>query len=393
METITNKKLINPIWLTLVLLLSASLVFADQPANAALDYCKASLLHKTPDNSVSDMLEQLLRNEIEPNPQIRQYVDDNLDAIKLATRAAEMPNCDFQWHFSDGLEIEIPCVFGCVDLSKATLANAKVLEAKGDYTGALELCLSVRKIGRHLSHQSLTMSQLVAVKINKYANNCMQSILGKIPEDPQTLESLQDQLVRIDNLPFSLKPSFYMERKVWSTYMTRSRVAEISLEDLVAESSLKDIAKERIAVADDEFFTRNQLYWGRHIDTIVSALDLPYAKAFTEIKKEYLRAANDAIENPDATLTALLSPLAYKSLSNAVNGRTHSNAIRTAVAVYLIKAKTGQLPDKLPEGLPNDLFSGKPFQYEKTAEGFILRCQGRDLVKDEIYEYEFKIKK
>lgn len=393
METITNKKLINPIWLTLVLLLSTSLVFADQPSNAALDYCKASLLHKTPDNSVSDMIEKLLQNKIEPNQQIRQYVDDNFDAIKIATRAAETPNCDFQFHFSDGLDMQMPCVFGCIGLSKAALVNAKVLEAEGDYIGALELCLSVRKIGRHLNHQSQTMCQLIGVKINKYANNCMQNILGKMPEDPQALELLQNQLVQIDKLSFSLKPSVYVERKVWSTYMTSSRVDEISLEGLAVESFLKDIAKERVAVADEEFFARNRMYWEKHIDTLISALDLPYAQAFAEMKKESLKAANDAIENPDATLAALFTPHVYKSLNTTVNGRTHSNAIGTAVAVYLIKAKTGKLPDKLPEGLPKDLFSGKNFEYEKTEDDFILRCQDKDLLKDKIHEYKFKVKR
>jgi len=47
----------------------------------------------------------------------------------------------------------------------------------------------------------------------------------------------------------------------------------------------------------------------------------------------------------------------------------------------------------LPAELPGDLFSGKDFQYEKTTEGFILRCQGEDLYKNEVYEYEFKVKK
>ena len=28
----------------------------------------------------------------------------------------------------------------------------------------------------------------------------------------------------------------------------------------------------------------------------------------------------------------------------------------------------------------------------KNKDGFILRCQGKDLDKDEIYEYEFKVK-
>ena len=41
--------------------------------------------------------------------------------------------------------------------------------------------------------------------------------------------------------------------------------------------------------------------------------------------------------------------------------------------------------------MPKDLFSGKDFIYEKTDTGFTLRCQGKDLAKDLIYEYEFKL--
>ena len=43
--------------------------------------------------------------------------------------------------------------------------------------------------------------------------------------------------------------------------------------------------------------------------------------------------------------------------------------------------------------MPKDLFSGKDFKYEKTSDGFILKCPGKDLFKDEAYEYEFKIAK
>ena len=78
--------------------------------------------------------------------------------------------------------------------------------------------------------------------------------------------------------------------------------------------------------------------------------------------------------------------------SLATRIRTHDNAIRTAVEIYMIKAKTGKLPEALPAGLPGDLFSGKDFEYQITDEGFILRCQGTDLSRDEVYEYEFGVK-
>jgi hypothetical protein len=64
-----------------------------------------------------------------------------------------------------------------------------------------------------------------------------------------------------------------------------------------------------------------------------------------------------------------------------------------AVEIYLIKAKTGRLPDEFPAGSPKDLFSDEDFEYEKKNSGFVLRCRGKDLLKDKIHEYEFKVKK
>jgi hypothetical protein len=76
-----------------------------------------------------------------------------------------------------------------------------------------------------------------------------------------------------------------------------------------------------------------------------------------------------------------------------LKARTQFNAVKTALELYIVKAKTGQLPDALIDNMPRDLFSGEDFKYEKTKDGFVLRCQGKDLSKDEIYEYKFKVKK
>ena len=78
--------------------------------------------------------------------------------------------------------------------------------------------------------------------------------------------------------------------------------------------------------------------------------------------------------------------------NNETREKTFSNAVRAAIEVYITKAETGQLPETLPTGLPKDLFSGKDFRYEKTADGFTLRCRGKDLDKNETYKYEFKVK-
>jgi len=51
------------------------------------------------------------------------------------------------------------------------------------------------------------------------------------------------------------------------------------------------------------------------------------------------------------------------------------------------------MTDEIPADSPKDLFSGKDFEYEKTKDGFVFRCRGKDLFKDEIHEYEFKVPK
>ena len=88
-----------------------------------------------------------------------------------------------------------------------------------------------------------------------------------------------------------------------------------------------------------------------------------------------------------------LVPSCEKICTPSVRSKTHYNATRTALELYITRAKTGQLPDALPPNARQDLFSGKPFRYEKTAEGFVLHCQGKDLDKDKTYKYEFKVNK
>jgi hypothetical protein len=103
------------------------------------------------------------------------------------------------------------------------------------------------------------------------------------------------------------------------------------------------------------------------------------------------KLSKDVNSNPEATLTGIIMPATGKVLSLVTRSQTHDNAIRTAIELYMIKTKTG-IPDKLPADLPGDMFSGKPFDYEKTSNGFILRCQGKEIDTGKVYQYEFKVK-
>ena len=151
--------------------------------------------------------------------------------------------------------------------------------------------------------------------------------------------------------------------------------------------------KEKILSLDEAAIERSRKYYENYVAGVIAAFDMPYVEGYTSLKDLEEKMLKDAKSNPDVLLTGILAPATNKIFSLKTRFETHNNAIRAAIELYMIKAKTGKLPDELPAGLPKDLFSSKDFEYEKTADGFILRCQSKDLGRDKVYEYEFKVKK
>jgi hypothetical protein len=68
------------------------------------------------------------------------------------------------------------------------------------------------------------------------------------------------------------------------------------------------------------------------------------------------------------------------------------NSTKAGVELYLIMAKTGQLPNELPDYLPKDPYTGRNFLYEITDDGFILGCQSDIFLKGK-GRFAFQIRK
>jgi hypothetical protein len=68
------------------------------------------------------------------------------------------------------------------------------------------------------------------------------------------------------------------------------------------------------------------------------------------------------------------------------------NSTLVAVEIYLIKARTGQLPATLPKGLPRAPYTGSEFEYAKTDDGFVLRYLKEDYTGRSMREIEFPVR-
>ncbi|MFB0554501.1 MAG: hypothetical protein ACETWQ_14445 [Phycisphaerae bacterium] len=399
MKTVTTKKLtkFTGVTLTLLILTSPVLAYPPDPDNAALLYYQSYISYEKADDTMEDMVADLARGNIEPNERIKKYIESCRTAIDLATAATEIPNCNWGLKYSDGVSINLAHVAQTRKLGFLIAAETRILAAEGDYQKAINRCLTVRKIGKHVGDDT-PISFLVSLAIDKMVASRIQDILAEMTPDLETLTWLKAKLAEVPFKTPSLRVAMRSEKECFSSEMRVDK--RDKLLDLCSgpgeDSDLDKTALKRLTEGDEVFFAKNRDYYIKHMNSLDEVLEssMPYAEVYSRLKQLNEKPVKEMPDNPAATLTSLLTPAFDRIYSIEIRTKTISNALRTAVEIYMIKAKSGKLPDVLPAGLPGDLFSGKDFKYEKTADGFALRCQGEEFQKGRMRRMlEFKVKK
>ena len=388
-QMITKLKILIYVLLINTLMAPAYPVSAYPPDNAALLYYQAFMLYETPDY-IGPMLWDYWKGNVESNEEIEEYLTNNRRVIDIVLDATKIDNCNWGLDYSQGVGVLLPPHQKAREIFALLAVEARMQADKGDYRKALDHSISIYKMANHLNERPLTC-YIIGIAINAAANNCITQFLSEIPTDKEILTWLQNELVELDKKPYSIKHVLEWKKEAGIISMSPDKINSIIQEGLDDDES-KEKALERIRKADETFYVGNINYWKNYIDQVQAAFEMPYTQAYEQLEQLDKKPAKDFQNNSDATLTSCLAPDFLQIYSLSIRLSSESNAIRAAIKVYLNRIATGRLPDELPEGLPKDTFSGKDFEYEKTDDGFILKCQGKDLSRDETYQYEFKVK-
>lgn len=389
MKTINRNMMRQMICAIFILLAPTSLVYAYPPDNAAVLYYRASLIYDAND-AMMDKVTKFIKGKADIDDEIREYVEQNRYAIKYFEDAGDAPNCDWGLDYSEGIELQMPRLAPLRNMAKIVLAQAKIAADSADYKRALELCLSIHKASPHIADGGILISYLVGISLNALANQCIMEILPQISDNPDMLIWLKNQIYDVSERFPSVKVSINGDLRIFSQDINKEKA------EYILKMAGDDIPKDKrkiIRNADEAFFKANKEYFLDYLSTCLTAVDLPYPQSYEQLEKLAKKPAIESKKNTDAIMSTLLTPALSRILCLDLKIRTQFNAVKTALNLYIIRAKSVQLPDELPADLPKDLFSGKDFEYEKTKDGFVLRCRGKDLSKDKIYEYEFKVKK
>ena len=393
MKTKYSRNFVKTICILLIVLTTASLVRAYPPDNAAVLYYKAFLILKEPSEEVKKMMADLRKGEIKPNDQIRQCLHENRHVLEFVEAAADVRECDWGHDISKGFDVLMP------ELSRIRLtafmltAKAQTLAEEGDHKTALGKCLTMHKMARHVG-DDLLISYLVSVSLNNLANRRIQDLLSSMPWDLETLVWLKSRMIAVTVDAPSIKVAMTREKKIAMQEIRKERAADGLLASMgVVEDETTAAALERVREGDAKFFEDNREYYAGVMDDVIASIELPYQQSHRKLQELNERIQKDAKENPAAIMAALLMPANSRVRTLGTNNETFFNATRAAIEIYIVKARTGRLPEELPAGLPGDLFSDKDFEYRKTENGFALSCRAKDLDKDEVYQYEFKVAK
>jgi hypothetical protein len=369
--------------------------------NAALLYYQAFLLRPEPNLAITRKLEGVLTGA-ESDRQVRTYLGHCLPMIKITETASRMPQCHWgTWHEPGVIFNKIGWTNEIRSLTRIQLADAGTLAADGQYRAALERCLTVRRFARHLGEDLSENPKLYFHSLNtdKRALGTVRHVLGMIPPDEDILTWFRGRLSAVQGAPMLFAKELKTRIVEVELNNIRTNPAYLAwLKDMLVKLTENEKAKENIrSLTDEQFLLRTSEVYQSLLDSILRIADseMTYEQKRTEMQKLFSKLMeaddNDPLFKGLLTLKNTETVIDFRHQFH-LEHQAHINAVKAAVELYLVVAKTGRLPETLPSGLPKDPSTNEDFIYEITDDGFILRCGIKNLRSRKFEQYEFKVK-
>ncbi len=438
--------------------------------NAALLYYQALLLRPDHNQKIINTFYDVFHGEAEPDTRIKILLGQWLPSMKISEIASRMPQGtwgiwpEMVWPSEKRSRIFIMKTFRhfCYIIA----VDAIVLASEGHHRAALERCMTIRRIARHLSREP--QLHIASGACEATALKTIHCMLGDTPLDVDILTWLQGQLAtfqeamplldRVLQSHFKAKKDMIRVSSIaWLRGMLLKRAADEQARQHIRNLTDDQIRNQVIEatqgfynslfailhsnrsaeqkhaeiqeIQETTHYTINKdtielsmkIYqeFGEKISNLIVGLciDMTEEQKLSEIQKIVDKSSDpNAVElltgfanamgkdvdlgflvNRELTgqqrraemqkvIDKLSEAFAIKTSTfglswNPIDFETHVrhtahiNSLKAAVELYLILAKTGQLPDELPDDLPKDPYTGRDFLYKKNEDGFSLGCR------------------
>jgi hypothetical protein len=323
--------------------------------------------------------------------------------IEIVETASRMPQCHWgTWHEPGVIFNKIGWTNEIRSLTRIQLADAGTLAADGHYRAALKRCLTVRRFARHLGEDLSENPKLYFHSLNadRDALKMVRHVLSIVPPDEDILNWFRGQLAFMHAQPASFTEMLQTDFETIFNGMLMNPTRLAKLKNQLIEKAEDEQAKEDARnLKDEQILSRARKPFLRLLNSIFRVID---SEMTYEQKRNQIQRLVDKLKaehGDDPVVAHVIGMSGIGSIIEPpmcqypfyVGHQAHINAVKIAVEVYLILAKTGQLPETIPAGLPKDPFTGNDFEYKITNDGFVLSYEPQNL--DELRnQFRFKIK-
>ncbi|WFB37037.1 hypothetical protein P3T73_04595 [Kiritimatiellota bacterium B12222] len=301
------------------------------------------------------------------------------EAMSLIDEASTRPRCQFEINYQvSASDLLLPHVTPLIGMARVIHTQVEVELDRNEFSGLSDALSRLHGIALLLEDEPFLLSQLVRVANQSLYVESLKPALAKSEASAELLEELQWQLSQFSD---ELSTDWIQGERIYMLDFARSgnylEMQRMSLSDVWDEfGSLSDVMNYIGVLL---FPVWDELYLYESILELQPLYEMPYAQI------DWMLLDQRFNEIPDFYMMSQDSLDFRRALDSLTNAKAHLKLSKVAVALYQLRLQTGAFPDELSEHTQLDLidpFVARPFQYEKTEEGFRLYSLGNNQTDD-----------
>lgn len=299
----------------------------------------------------------------------------------LLEAATELPQCQFDRQWSLGFNVLFPEYASMKGFVKLLAFRADRASERGDWRSALEDIRRCFRISEHAGSDPVLIAALVQIACDAIAQTQFRRIIDRHGRDATFLRAAQQ--LASERRPL---PDF---RRIMAGELVLSRISLRELRSLrEIEALLPDGEMPRAPSGLERTVFNSKLVRNTFDGKLVNAYRTMYPELPSDPEdwpKTYdamikMERAVEADRTLAGTMNRILLPVFNQAADAA--GRMQANRRLTVTALHLLlmRARTGRLPERLPNlgEATQDPFADGPLQYGRKGSGFLLYSVGQD---------------
>ncbi len=313
---------------------------------------------------------------------IAAFLDRNAEALILVEQAADLPWARFDIDLREGWGLLVPHIGQMRQIAR--LLNLRVVYA-AETGDADEVLRSIRAMGSAanvIAREPIILSFLTSRAISGMQANALVYAVSRIELSSQQLIEL-DESLETSRSADGLQRALCGER-AFGIASFRMLASDSSMAELLSLDGMSDRMTERVRSVAFYTWLRASGFWLKdfqfYLDSMRDGMAVAQLPQETRTQSQEWKKLTDReeelVEQP-FIFSLMLSVSASRLIQSDLIAHTRTHAAQLALRAERWRAETGEYPESLEELVAEDeahratnLFSGEPFEYEVTPDGF-----------------------